>query len=90
MFGFTVSFYSQCLCICFSILSWEEKIPLASGGLERTWLFHEIGRCYLELKRHTEARDYGVRSLAVADEIADEKWQLNACVLVAQSESKCR
>uniref|UniRef100_A0A8C7KHG7 Outer dynein arm docking complex subunit 4 n=1 Tax=Oncorhynchus kisutch TaxID=8019 RepID=A0A8C7KHG7_ONCKI len=36
------------------------------------------------------ARDYGVRSLAVANEIADEKWQLNACVLVAQSESKCR
>ncbi|XP_064843448.1 outer dynein arm-docking complex subunit 4 isoform X2 [Oncorhynchus masou masou] len=71
-----------------AINAWEEKIPLASGGLERTWLFHEIGRCYLELKRHTEARDYGVRSLAVADEIADEKWQLNACVLVAQSEMK--
>ncbi|XP_035611356.1 outer dynein arm-docking complex subunit 4 isoform X1 [Oncorhynchus keta] len=71
-----------------AIDAWEEKIPLASGGLERTWLFHEIGRCYLELKRHTEARDYGVRSLAVADEIADEKWQLNACVLVAQSEMK--
>ncbi|XP_045065599.1 outer dynein arm-docking complex subunit 4 isoform X2 [Coregonus clupeaformis] len=71
-----------------AIDAWEEKIPLACGGLERTWLFHEIGRCYLELKRHTEARDYGVRSLAVADEIADEKWQRNACVLVAQSEMK--
>uniref|UniRef100_A0A667XPV5 Outer dynein arm-docking complex subunit 4 n=1 Tax=Myripristis murdjan TaxID=586833 RepID=A0A667XPV5_9TELE len=65
---------------------WEEKIPLVRSGLEKTWLFHEIGRCYLELKRHTEALDYGYRSLAAADEIADEKWQLNACVLVAQSE----
>ncbi|XP_071401543.1 outer dynein arm-docking complex subunit 4 isoform X1 [Centroberyx affinis] len=67
---------------------WEEKIPLVRSDLEKTWLFHEIGRCYLELRRHTEARDYGCRSLAAADEIADEKWQLNASVLVAQSELK--
>ena len=68
------------------VCSWEEKIPLACGVLEKTWLFHEIGRCYLELKRYTEARDYGIRSLTAADEIADEKWQLNACALVAQAE----
>ncbi|XP_029365136.1 outer dynein arm-docking complex subunit 4 [Echeneis naucrates] len=67
---------------------WEKKIPLVRGSLEKTWLFHEIGRCYLELDRHKEARDYGVRSVAAADEIADEKWQINANVLVAQSEMK--
>ncbi|XP_029109782.1 outer dynein arm-docking complex subunit 4 [Scleropages formosus] len=71
-----------------AIQAWEEKIPLAQSGLERAWLFHEIGRCYLELKRYAEARDYGVRSLAAADEISDSKWQLNASVLVAQSEVK--
>ncbi|CAK6961251.1 outer dynein arm-docking complex subunit 4 [Scomber scombrus] len=67
---------------------WEKKIPLIRGGLEKTWLFHEIGRCYLELNDHEEARDYGIRSVTAADEIADEKWQLNASVLVAQSELK--
>ncbi|XP_054464136.1 outer dynein arm-docking complex subunit 4 [Anoplopoma fimbria] len=67
---------------------WEKNIPLAHGGLEKTWLFHEIGWCYLELNHHKEARDYGVRSVAAADEIADEKWQINANVLVAQSELK--
>ncbi|XP_040919079.1 outer dynein arm-docking complex subunit 4 [Toxotes jaculatrix] len=67
---------------------WVKKIPLVRGALEKTWLFHEIGWCYLELDRHKEARDYGVRSLAAADEIADEKWQMNANVLVAQSEMK--
>ncbi|XP_051243344.1 outer dynein arm-docking complex subunit 4 [Dicentrarchus labrax] len=67
---------------------WEKKIPLVRGGLEKTWLFHEIGWCYLELSRHEEARDYGVRSVDAADEIADEKWQINANVLVAQSELK--
>ncbi|KAL4657772.1 tetratricopeptide repeat protein 25 [Arapaima gigas] len=71
-----------------AILAWEEKIPLAQSGLERAWLFHEIGRCYLELKRYAEARDYGIRSVAAADDISDRKWQLNANVLVAQSEVK--
>lgn len=60
---------------------------MVHGGLEKTWLFHEIGWCYLELGRHEDARDYGVRSVAAADEIADGKWQINANVLVAQAES---
>uniref|UniRef100_UPI0037E76C0A outer dynein arm-docking complex subunit 4-like n=1 Tax=Semicossyphus pulcher TaxID=241346 RepID=UPI0037E76C0A len=64
----------------------EKKIPLVCGGLEETWLFHEIGRCYLELHRFKEARDYGLRSLAAANEIAHGKWQIRANVLVAQSE----
>ncbi|KAK2833164.1 hypothetical protein Q5P01_017053 [Channa striata] len=67
---------------------WEKKIPLIRGGLEKTWLFHELGRCYLELNRCEKARDYGIRSVAAAEEIADEKWQINGNVLVAQSELK--
>ncbi|XP_028311396.1 outer dynein arm-docking complex subunit 4 isoform X2 [Gouania willdenowi] len=65
---------------------WEIKIPLVSDNLEKTWLFHEIGWSYLELNRHEKARDYGLRSVVAAKEIADEKWQMNANVLVAQSE----
>ncbi|KAM4530092.1 outer dynein arm-docking complex subunit 4 [Odontesthes bonariensis] len=67
---------------------WEKKVPMARGGLEKTWLLHEIGCCYLELNHHEEARDYGLRSVAAAEEIADEKWQINANVLVAQSQLK--
>ncbi|XP_026233420.1 tetratricopeptide repeat protein 25 [Anabas testudineus] len=67
---------------------WEKKVPLLRGGLEKTWLFHELGWCYLELNRHKESRDYGLRSLAAAEEIADEKWLINTNVLVAQSEFK--
>ncbi|XP_059896165.1 outer dynein arm-docking complex subunit 4 [Gadus macrocephalus] len=65
---------------------WEEKIPLVRDSVEKTWLFYEIGRCYLELKRHTEAREYGCRSLDTAEEIGDDKWLLNASVLVAQAD----
>ncbi|KAJ8414354.1 hypothetical protein AAFF_G00052240 [Aldrovandia affinis] len=71
-----------------AIEAWEEKIPLVRNSLEKTWLFHEIGRCYLELEHYKEARNYGLRSLEAADETGDEKWQLNASVLVAQSEVK--
>uniref|UniRef100_A0A3Q3XKD6 Outer dynein arm-docking complex subunit 4 n=1 Tax=Mola mola TaxID=94237 RepID=A0A3Q3XKD6_MOLML len=67
-------------------IEWEKKIPLVRGGLEKAWLFHEIGLCYLALGCYDNARDYGVRSVAAADEIADGKWQINANVLVAQSE----
>lgn len=59
---------------------------MVSGDLEKTWLFHEIGWCYLELGRYEDARDYGARSAAAASQTADEKWQINANVLVAQSE----
>ncbi|KAF7697885.1 outer dynein arm-docking complex subunit 4 [Silurus meridionalis] len=71
-----------------AIKVWEEKIPLVQSGLEKAWLFHEIGHCYLELKHHIKARDYGMRSLSAANDIGDEKWLLNANVLVAQAELK--
>ncbi|EMP40494.1 Tetratricopeptide repeat protein 25 [Chelonia mydas] len=71
-----------------AIDTWEEKIPLAKTSLEKTWLFHEIGRCYLELGEATEAQDYGEKSLHSAEEEGDVEWQLNASVLVAQAQVK--
>ncbi|XP_035472088.1 outer dynein arm-docking complex subunit 4 isoform X1 [Scophthalmus maximus] len=80
--------YAQTGHLTLAIGFWEKKIPLVRDPLEKTCLFHEIGWCYLKLDRYEEARDYGVRSLAAADETADDKWQMNANVLVAQSEMK--
>lgn len=67
---------------------WIEKEPLAKSNLERTWLFHEIGRSYLELDNNEGARDYGLKSLASAEKAGDEEWKMNANVLVAQAEFK--
>ncbi|XP_075071427.1 outer dynein arm-docking complex subunit 4 isoform X2 [Mixophyes fleayi] len=69
---------------------WEEKISLATSNLEKTWLFHEIGRCYLELELFQEARDYGVKSQQEAEEAGDGEWQLNASVLLAQAQVKLK
>ncbi|XP_013908169.1 PREDICTED: tetratricopeptide repeat protein 25 [Thamnophis sirtalis] len=71
-----------------AIDTWEEKIPLMKSNLEKTWLFHEIGRCYLELNKAAEARDYGEKSLQCAEEEGDIEWQLNGGVLVAQAQVK--
>ncbi|XP_010633792.1 tetratricopeptide repeat protein 25 isoform X3 [Fukomys damarensis] len=69
-----------------AIDTWEEKIPLAKTALEKTWLLHEIGRCYLELDQALQAQYYGERSLQYAEEEGDVEWQLNASVLVAQAQ----
>ncbi|XP_049558575.1 outer dynein arm-docking complex subunit 4 isoform X2 [Orcinus orca] len=73
-----------------AIDTWEEKIPLAKSTLEKTWLFHEIGRCYLELDQAWQAQNYGEKSLQCAEEEGDIEWQLNAGVLVAQAQVKLR
>ncbi|XP_040857099.1 outer dynein arm-docking complex subunit 4 isoform X1 [Ochotona curzoniae] len=73
-----------------AIDTWEEKIPLAKTTLEKTWLFHEIGRCYLELDQPWQAQNYGEKSQQCAEEEGDMEWQLNASVLVAQAQVKLR
>nr|XP_047909122.1 outer dynein arm-docking complex subunit 4 isoform X3 [Anser cygnoides] len=73
-----------------AIDTWEEKIPMAKSSLEKTWLFHEIGRCYLELDKAEAARNYGEKSLQSADEEGDVEWQLHASVLVAQAQEKLK
>ncbi|XP_015741128.1 tetratricopeptide repeat protein 25 [Coturnix japonica] len=73
-----------------AIDAWEEKIPLAKSSLEKTWLFHEVGRCYLELGNAEEAQNYGEKSLQSALEEGDAEWQLHARVLLAQAQEKLK
>ncbi|XP_028841969.1 tetratricopeptide repeat protein 25-like isoform X1 [Denticeps clupeoides] len=71
-----------------AIKFWETSVPLTEGGLDKAWLFHEIGWCHLELRQHAEAWDYSRRLLTASQEICDELWQLNAYVLMGQAELK--
>ena len=65
-----------------------EKLPLSKSALESTWLYHEIGRCHLELKYYQDAKEFGQKSLAAAEQADDKVWQLNATVLEAQAEGE--
>lgn len=71
-----------------AIDAWMEKLPLSKSALESTWLYHEIGRCHLELKYYQDAKEFGQKSLAAAEQAGDKVWQLNATVLEAQAEVK--
>ncbi|PVD37390.1 hypothetical protein C0Q70_04389 [Pomacea canaliculata] len=71
-----------------AIKLWEAKLPLSKTTLETTWLCHEIGRCYLELRLYTKAREYGQRSLEAAQQAGELSWQLHGRVLIAQAEVK--
>lgn len=37
--------------------SWQEKLQLSKSTTETCWLSHEIGRCFLELKKYEQVRD---------------------------------
>ncbi len=53
-------------------------------------MFHEIGRCHLELENFKESRSFGERSIVAAQEAQDDMWLLNATVLVAQAEVRLK
>lgn len=61
---------------------------MSKSPLESTWLYHEIGRCYLELDKFAEAKTNGEQSENAAIEAGDQMWQLQALVLTAQAEGR--
>ena len=54
---------------------------MSKSALESTWLYHEIGRCYLEIGNYETAKSYGEKSKVAAEEAEDQMWQLQASVL---------
>ena len=64
---------------------WEDKLPMSKSALESTWLYHEIGRCYLETGRFEVAREFGEKASEAAEEADDDEWKLHAGVLVSQA-----
>ena len=57
--------------------------------LEAAWVYHELGRCYLETDKIEKARDYGEKSYSYAESANDEVWQLHSSVLIAQAQGVC-
>jgi len=65
---------------------WEEK-GAGPDDLENAWLFHEIGRCYMEIEDYSSALDRGKQSKQFADTTRDTEWIFNAAVLIAQAQT---
>nr|CAD7405436.1 unnamed protein product [Timema cristinae] len=69
-----------------AISDWEEMLPLISDINSKSWLFHELGRCYLKLGMITKARVYGSKCLASSKMSDDAKLAMHARTLMAEVE----
>lgn len=68
-----------------AINAFEEKLSLTvEDSIEKSWLFHDLGRCYLEIRQFEKALDYGQRSSSIADDLKDQRWGMNSRLLIAQ------
>jgi len=67
---------------------WETRLPISKTPLERSYIFHEIGRCYLELSKLDIARYYATNAFDEAVKIEDWIWAMNAKILLGQIERK--
>jgi len=61
------------------------RLPVTKTALERTWLYHEMGRCHFELGNYSRARQLGERSYQEATTARDKFWLLSASILTAQA-----
>ncbi|KAJ3124217.1 Tetratricopeptide repeat protein 25 [Physocladia obscura] len=64
----------------------ESKNTVDSPTIEQAWLLHDVGRCHLEMNRDIQAKEMGEASLAAAVHCKNERWCLNASVLIGQVE----
>ncbi|KAJ3324995.1 Tetratricopeptide repeat protein 25 [Boothiomyces sp. JEL0866] len=55
------------------------------GSIEKAWLLHDIGQCYLRLKEYEKAKTYGERSMAISDSLNNTRWGLSSRVLIGQA-----
>ncbi|XP_046573375.1 outer dynein arm-docking complex subunit 4-like [Haliotis rubra] len=70
--------------------AFARKTKLVERPIERAWLFHEIGDCFLSLSQYGYARDCGRKSLHAAEEAEHRLYQLQACVLIGVAQVKLR
>ncbi|ELT88712.1 hypothetical protein CAPTEDRAFT_118693, partial [Capitella teleta] len=68
-----------------AVRCFKRKIPLIQQDLEAAWLYHEMGRCHLELEHYPKAYSCAQKSMQAAKHTEDVGWQLNAQVLLAQA-----
>jgi len=69
---------------------YSDRVKMSKGGSESAWLFHNWGRCLLEMSDLEGAEAKGKVALKNATQANDKAWQLNSKVLVAQAQLKSR
>ncbi|ORZ33660.1 hypothetical protein BCR44DRAFT_130776 [Catenaria anguillulae PL171] len=65
---------------------WEQKLatPFPLTPVERAWLYHDMARCFIEMGQDEDARKNAQLSCQFANEANEQRWILNAHVLLGQ------
>ncbi|ESO08121.1 hypothetical protein HELRODRAFT_169856 [Helobdella robusta] len=68
-----------------SIRHWSILLPTIEEAEERSWLLHEMGRCYYALCDFNRALELGEKAYEEAKKTRDYFWMITCLVLMAQS-----
>ena len=72
----------------FNFPRFARKVPMCKTRQETSWLYHEIGNCFLVLQQYDYAAEAARRSLEAAEEALDWNYQLQSGVLLGVSLGK--
>eukprot|EP00834_Sanchytrium_tribonematis_P003338 NODE_126_length_17250_cov_2.558743.p5 type:complete len:469 gc:universal NODE_126_length_17250_cov_2.558743:4499-5905(+) len=89
------SYYPRCLNIlgkCYAksekfekaIKLWEERMKFDSSPVEKAWLYHDLGKCYLSLGKIDKSKECGRLSLEFSDQIGSRSWSAASKILLGQ------
>lgn len=66
------------------ISTYEDRLRKADSTQELAWLYHELSRFHCELKQFELARVYARKCIQMAEEIGNNKWIINARMLITR------
>lgn len=65
--------------------AWERLVPEVDNAVPKSWLLHEIGRCYFEMRRPAKALETARRCVEYAEEGNSGKWLMHGKLLSGQA-----
>ena len=67
-----------------AIKLWEERMKFDSSPLEKAWIYHDLGKCYLELGKVEKSKECGRLSLEFSDQMGSRSWSAASKVLLGR------
>ena len=65
---------------------WETRLGFCKQPLEKAYMYHEIGLCYVAMHKFEMAKYYAEQALDEATKINDKIWTMNARIMLGQIE----
>ena len=67
-----------------AIKLWEERMKFDSTPVEKAWIYHDLGVCYLEMGKVDKSKECGKLSLEFSDQMGSRSWSAASKVLLGK------